>query len=469
MKMKEIKHRKAYHEIEKAMKIRAFVVIVLVGLRKTGKTEILKQLAQNYDGHYHNFRDKELTYEQAEDLLDREESLLLFDEICYLDSFDLFMGNAFQLAADKGKKIVITSSSYGALKQLSGEKLGGGRSHTVELFPLSFEEYLHFSGRLLAYGEDYEPTEQDVEDFYRLKDVPEGMEFIINREYMLDAFRDNAVASANYYHTERDMALTPEQYISVLDIIAYTLNDQISMKRFTGSQIGRQEFTNTKGLPLSQSLIGLANKIVNDMARDIHKNIGIEDLIHIVRYLYHTGFLFVDLKSNEDMSQKLDKALDGLAYSNSYESFVNFFKEFNFSVISPLLYTRLLIDLESIASELYTNEGLKGSLYELAVKSEDLRRNGYDIWHRSTKYKSPRAEIDLWHWNLLLEATTTHKKDGEHSVDKVLKNHQLTRVLADKEGAWEDTGTFYRIGYPKALLMISNNTIRNLEARKIEE
>lgn len=145
-------HRKAYFEIVKALEIGSYNAVILLGLRKTGKTEILKQLAVNLGGFYHNFKETEISFEDTEALFERGETLLLFDEVGYLENFDLFFGTLSQRAAETGKQVVINGSSYGALKQLGRENLGGGRSHKVELFPLSFEEYLYFSGRISGYG-----------------------------------------------------------------------------------------------------------------------------------------------------------------------------------------------------------------------------------------------------------------------------------------------------------------------------
>ena len=462
------KYRKAYFEIEKALKLHCFPVIILLGLRKTGKTTILKQLAQNHNGFYHDFRSDILTYEETEDLFNHEESLLLFDEVGYLDSFDLFMGSLVEKCTNFHKKVIITSSSYGALKQLGSEDLGGGRSYKVELFPLSFEEYLHFSRNSFNYGDNYDPSSQDIEDFYRLKGVPEGMDFVIDRQYMFDIFRDIDAARGNLYHNERDIVLTPIQYTSILDIIAYTLNDNISMKRLSKNALyGSQEFLSTKGLSLSQSLIGLASKIVNNMARNIQDDIGIEDISHIVAYLYHSGFLFIDLHVGNGDRRASSSILNKLLLLKTYDSFVEFFKMYDFSVISPLLYTRILVDLEDIAGELYTNVSLRGRLYELAVKSESVYAKGYDLYHDSRKYKVGVTEIDLYDRGLLFEAAVGSKDNDEFSVDKVLEEHELIRVVTDIPGTWKFNEIFYKIGYPKALLMISNKTIRNLEPRKV--
>jgi hypothetical protein len=458
------KYRKAYHKIEKALQTGAYGIIILMGLRKTGKTTILKQLSKNYGGYYLDLRHSENPEQDYENIFSREENLILLDEAGYLPGFDDYFTSLETAIKEVKKKIVITGSSYGMLKQLSHERLGGGRAHRLELFPLSFEEYLLFSGKISGYGENYEPSETDLQDFYRLKNLPGGMDFVVDKEYMIDVFSDNEVAIANQLGAVRDVILTKEQYRSVIDIIAYTLNDQISLKRFTGAQIGKREMGNLKGIPISQSLIGLANKIVTKMMIDFKEYIGtIKDLAHIIRYLYHSGYLFVDLSVNEETKEISDRVIHDLSLINTISDFEQILKKYTFSVISPLLYTRLMIDLEDIVGILCSDKGLYGMIYELTVKSEAIYSKGYDIYHDSHKYNDGLVEVDLYSKGLLFEASVAHKKNNEHSVDKVLLGHPLVRVVTDEPGIFKDEGNFYRIGYPKALLMLSNGTIYNLE------
>jgi hypothetical protein len=123
--------------------------------------------------------------------------------------------------------------------------------------------------------------------------------------------------------------------------------------------------------------------------------------------------------------------------------------------------------LEEIAGKLYNNPALKGRLYELSVKSEAIYQKGYNIYHDSLKYKSLTAEVDLFERGLLFEASVNTKKGNEFWVDKVSQDEELIRVLTDKPCAWDFNNVYYRIGYPKALLMLSNGTIYDLEPRKV--
>ena len=456
------KYRKVFFEIEKALSVDAYSVIILLGLRKTGKTTILKQLAKNHNGCYLDFRDSKDPDADYLDIYERKEKLILLDEIGYLPLFDAYFNNLERDIASVHKKIVITSSSYGSLKQLAAERLGGGRSYPVELFPLSFEEYLYFAGRIERYGDDYEPSENDLQDFYRLKNLPEGMGFIVDREYLLTVFSDAEVARANHQHAARDIFLEDKHYASVLDVLAYTLNTRISLNRFKGMRVGVQELgTNVKGIPISKSLISLANNIVNKMTNDLFPDIGIKDLAHIVSYLYHSGFLFIDLDRNEKGIQSIDNVKHDLALVGSLNDFERVLNTYTLSVISPLLYTRLMIDIEDIAEKLCTGS-VFGELYELTVKSESVYKNGYDRMHRSFKYKADEIEVDLWQHNLLFEATIRDKGYEEHSVDKVAIDYPVIRILTCKSKSYKFNGIFYHIWYPIALLMLSNDTIFDL-------
>ena len=194
-------------------------------------------------------------------------------------------------------------------------------------------------------------------------------------------------------------------------------------------------------------------------------DINVTDLAYITAYLYHSGFLFVDLARNEDGSQSVDQVKYELYRVKNLEDFSNVLNRYTFSVISPLLYTRLMLDLEDIAGKLCTGAIFR-QLYELTVKCEAVFKNGYDRMHCSYKYKFGDTEVDLWDKNLLFEAAIRHKTDKEHSVDKVAADYQVIRVLTDETGTYGFNGIFYRIGYPKALLMLSNGSLFSLTAAK---
>jgi len=463
------KFRKAYYRIEKALKTDVYSVVILMGLRKMGKTTILKQLAVKHNGHYIDFSVSKDPHKDFLNIFKQDKELILLDEIGFLPDFDACLNSINDELAKAGKKLVFTSSSYGALKQLGKEKLGGGRSQKVELLPLDFEEYLHFSGRISGYNVEYEPTEQDVQDYYRLADIPDTMRLIIDRRYMEETFNDIEIARANHQHAIRDVFLTKEQHLAVIDILAYSLNEHMGIKRFGKTAVGVQEFGRNKasGMDLSNALISYAN--------DESQGMEGQELARIIAYLIYAGFVYVDLTVSEGNKQNDDRIVSSLMDVRGREDLQAILQDYTLSVISPLLYTRLMIDLEGIAGEVYTMKPLSGQLYELAIKSEAVKKDGSYISYASYKYTTLDARVDLIMYSttyrngLLLEASIGHKSNEKHYVDSIYRNAEFVRVLTDECGVFEFNGIYYRIGYPKALLMMSNGSIFCLETRKSPE
>jgi hypothetical protein len=131
-----------------------------------------------------------------------------------------------------------------------------------------------------------------------------------------------------------------------------------------------------------------------------------------------------------------------------------------------------MIDLENIVGEKYTMKSLSGQLFELAVKSEAVYGESSYLSHTSYKYTTADARVDLVIYStslqngLLLEASGGYKTDEKHYVDKIFPNAAFIRIVTDEPGVFEFNDVFYRIGYPKALLMISNDSIYGLESSK---
>ena len=113
----------------------------------------------------------------------------------------------------------------------------------------------------------------------------------------------------------------------------------------------------------------------------------------------------------------------------------------------------------------------------MTVKSESVCGRYQEFGYKSYKYHNERFEetfsVDLYvpgKWNkvgLLLEATLSHKRGKAHSVDKVFKQRNVVRVLTDAAGEWNFNGVYYRIGYPKALLLVSSGGIYKLNTAKV--
>lgn len=125
-------------------------VIVLTGMRRTGKSTLLGQLrARSTRGLYINFEDTRLSVLEQDDLprliqaidqLAPENAPLFFDEIQVLPSWEQLI----RTLHDRGRRIVLTGSNASLLSRELGTKLTG-RHLSYEIYPFSYGEYLSYT------------------------------------------------------------------------------------------------------------------------------------------------------------------------------------------------------------------------------------------------------------------------------------------------------------------------------------
>jgi len=142
-------------------------ILVLTGLRRSGKSTLLKQIMNEKTGFgYVNFEDErflnfeakdfELLNEVLVDVYDRPQ-IFFFDEIQNVPKFELFV----RRLQDQDKKIIITGSNASLLSRELGTRLTG-RYKSFEVYPFSFTEFLSFKG-IQPDDDAYYITEKKVE------------------------------------------------------------------------------------------------------------------------------------------------------------------------------------------------------------------------------------------------------------------------------------------------------------------
>jgi len=123
--------------------------LVLSGIRRCGKSTLLRQLLNKEKNFYYlNLEDVKLNGFELKDFvrvdeifkeLYGKEGIYFFDEIQNVEKWELFIRN---LVDDK-RKVVVTGSNASLLSQELGTRLTG-RHKRQELFPFSYEEFLKF-------------------------------------------------------------------------------------------------------------------------------------------------------------------------------------------------------------------------------------------------------------------------------------------------------------------------------------
>lgn len=156
--IKEIAHEQAILFSKKSLIIHRAVsdnfinnkkVSIISGVRRSGKSTLLKQIAHNFKSfHYFNFEDERLlnfTYNDFNSLLEvlleinGEKKVFFFDEIQYIVGWEKFISRLFKMSY----KIFLTGSSANLLSKKLGTTLTG-RHIKLELYPFSFKEFLSY-------------------------------------------------------------------------------------------------------------------------------------------------------------------------------------------------------------------------------------------------------------------------------------------------------------------------------------
>lgn len=137
-------------------------VTAISGIRRSGKSTLLKQIAKGLKGYYYlNFEDERLidfTFSDFNMLYEvflenfGEQGVFLFDEIQNIYGWEKFVRRLFE----EGAKVFVTGSNAKLLSSELATSLTG-RHIKIELFPFSFKEFLLFKG-------------VEIKDFYDTKE-----------------------------------------------------------------------------------------------------------------------------------------------------------------------------------------------------------------------------------------------------------------------------------------------------------
>ncbi len=120
---------------------------VISGVRRSGKSTLLKQWMQHYQGGiaYFNFEDARVynfeisDFQKLDEIIGNNTEAYFFDEIQNVNSWEIFIRQLH----DRGEKVFITGSNASLLSKELGTRLTG-RHIRHELFPFSYTEFLDF-------------------------------------------------------------------------------------------------------------------------------------------------------------------------------------------------------------------------------------------------------------------------------------------------------------------------------------
>lgn len=226
-KLENIIMRENYMHFLKAH-IETRQIIFLTGLRRVGKTTLMKLLIKELLSKgiesrnilYISVDDYLLKDKSLQDILDEhrkihklkvEEKLyVFFDEITYIANYHQQLKNLY----DKyDLKIYATSSSSSLLRDKQAYLTG--RSVTLEVKPLDFEEYKIFKGIDLKKRDD-QLNESYFREYIKVGGLPENV-LNPNREYLMSLVEDIIQKDITAFHSLKNSQLVRDYFTLLME------------------------------------------------------------------------------------------------------------------------------------------------------------------------------------------------------------------------------------------------------------
>ncbi len=157
-------------EKEEEIKIEDSFALIIIGIRRCGKSTLLNQILRKQKiGYYLNLEDPRIEgfelsdFNKVESIMRElygEKGVYFFDEIQNIEKWEKFI----RYLIDKKEKVIITGSNASLLSRELGTKLTG-RNLPIEIFPFSFTEFLNMKKK--------EPSLQLFEEYFYKGGFPE--------------------------------------------------------------------------------------------------------------------------------------------------------------------------------------------------------------------------------------------------------------------------------------------------------
>ncbi len=202
--------------------------VFLTGLRRVGKTTLIKLLVERLirDGT----KPQDILYVSLDDYLLRRESIvdivttfrriqktsvaqsviLLFDEITYKQDYQQQLKN---LIDRENVTVVATSSSSSLLRDQKAFLTG--RSATIEIQPLTLQEYLDFKGVRVA-KKDQHLLDSYFRDYIREGGLPENV-LQPSRDYLMNLVDDIIQKDITAFHSLKDHQVLRDYFTLLME------------------------------------------------------------------------------------------------------------------------------------------------------------------------------------------------------------------------------------------------------------
>jgi predicted AAA+ superfamily ATPase len=305
--------RDLLREIEKKLSLPH--VIVLTGLRRSGKSTLLRQIIKKYyndeNFYYINFEDERLLGFKASDFnrlyealvsLFGESKAFFLDEVQNVAHFETFIRRFYE----EGFKFIITGSSAALLSREIGTKLTG-RHIDITLKPFSFPEFLSLKGvkptkELWLRTESRIEIKKHFEDYLSRGGMPEYLVFG-DQELLAEVYNDIVMKDIVARYKVEDALTLRQLYLYLISNVS---------SRFSFNSL--KKFTDVKSVNTIKKFIGYLEQTyfattINKFDYSFKKQVVNDKKL----YLADNGFINV---LSRTFSKDKGKLLENLVFTN---------------------------------------------------------------------------------------------------------------------------------------------------------
>lgn len=457
-----------------------YPIALVAGIRRVGKTTVLKQLQDYYpDAVYIDLSDMKNNQEVIEDLfLDNPTSLLLLDEITYLDDYERVSQFIFnETSGNHGRrfKVVMTGSSPAHLTKLKGTKLGG-RCKLFRLPPMTFIEYLYMTNRIPDYQHYHDISNDDFADYLLLSNLNNELGIQFDNDYFNAFYYENTIGNQKSHLSHSITHLEQDDLKNMTNLVAYKLSEASSYSATINPPVGWLEHDSlyNLGIKVKMSKIDLSDAFISN-SKDEALGISAVDKGRILSFLLYAGLANIEYGRVGPSSKKPDVGdiLYNLQHCTEERDLKAMFEEISICLTTPLFYTRIGGDILSrmkVNIRELCRGMLLGKMLEVYIRGA-LSMYSSDSIMVSTKLKYPDVgEVDIYNQDLsiICESSCGDKDTKNIHVHEYLKNEELIRVCSSRTKDYFN-GKFYQIPYARLCCMIDTGDILKLNKTTIND
>ncbi len=224
---KGVKPREKYlRELRNYLKLKQ--IVVLTGLRRVGKTTLMKLIIQelitqgvqskyilyisldDYLLHKNSILEIVNEYRKVHKIKIEEKIYLFFDEVTYKDNFHIQLKNIYD---SQNTKIFTASSSASMLRDKKASLTG--RAISLEIKPLDLDEYLFFKGVILK-KRDKQLYKSYFLEYCKDGGLPENV-LNPNREYLMNLVDDIIQKDITAFHSLKNHQIVRDYFTLLME------------------------------------------------------------------------------------------------------------------------------------------------------------------------------------------------------------------------------------------------------------